>query len=369
MQTVLISGASVAGLALAHWLSERGFAPTVVERAHAVRPGGQAVDVRGVALDVLDRMDLLHLARRARTRMRGMSMHDGDGNELWRSTTMTYSGGRLDGDDIELLREDLTALLYDRVRDRAAFRFRDALTALHERPDGVDATFESGARDTFDYVVGADGLHSRVRQLAFGPEAEYVHHLGSYLSVFSTENFARLDDWQVWLQGENSSYCLYPVRDNTELRATLGFMASALEGYDHRDTEGHRDLLDTHLAGLGGHTPKLLEAARTAPDFYFDAMAQVRMDRWTRGRTALVGDAGYCPSPLSGQGTSLALAGAYVLAEELGRAGDPSAAFGRYDARMRPFVTLNQALATDSPGQAAAEEAVDRAKNALSLDA
>ncbi|MFI8854119.1 FAD-dependent monooxygenase [Streptomyces sp. NPDC053499] len=368
MQTVLVSGASVAGLTLAHWLRRRGYAPTVVERAPSVRTGGHAIDVRGVALEVLDRMDLLEEAREVRTRMRGMSMHDSDGNELWRSAEMTYSSGRLDSDDIELLREDLTTLLYRRVQagNEAEFLFGDSISALLQTEDGVHVTFASGARRTFDYVVGADGLHSGVRRLVFGPEADHLRHLGSHLAVFSTDNFLGLDNWQVWVQGETASYCLYPVRDNTELRATLGFMSQSLD-HDYRDIEQQKRLLAANMSSLGADTPKLLEAMRTAPDFYFDAMAQVHMDGWTRGRVALVGDAGYCPSPLSGQGTSLALVGAYVLADELGRSADPAIALPRYEERMRPYAALNQALATENPGKGASEESLTRAKNALTL--
>ncbi|MBQ1119170.1 FAD-dependent monooxygenase [Streptomyces sp. B15] len=367
MQTVLISGAGVAGLTLAHWLRHHGYAPTVVERAPAVRPGGHAIDVRGVALDVLDRTGLLGEARRARTRMRGMSMHDGDGNELWRSTEMTYSSGRLDNGDIELLREDLTAMLYERTRDAAEFLFDDSIAVLAQAEDGVQVTLAGGARRTFDYVIGADGLHSRVRRLAFGPESDHLRHLGSHVAVFSTDNFLDLDHWQMWVQSETASYCVYPVRENTEIRATLGFMSQSLD-HDHRDLEQQKNLLAENMASLGGDTPKLLEAMRTAPDFYFDAMAQVHMDSWTRGRVALVGDAGYCASPLSGQGTSLALVGAYVLAEELGRpSADPATALPRYEERMRPYVALNQALATENPGQGASEESLTRAKNALTL--
>ncbi|MGX9227554.1 FAD-dependent monooxygenase [Streptomyces albus] len=185
MKTVLISGASVAGLALAQRLHAHGYAPTVVERAPAVRPGGHAIDVRGAALTVLDRMGLLAEARRARTRTRGMSMLDGDGNELWRSTEMTYSAGRLDSDDIELLREDLTALLHRNADAHTTFLFGDAVAALDQTPDGVHVTFASGARRTYDYVVGADGLHSGVRRLVFGPDAHHLRHLGSYVAVFT----------------------------------------------------------------------------------------------------------------------------------------------------------------------------------------
>ncbi|KAA6223907.1 hypothetical protein CP973_20060 [Streptomyces albofaciens JCM 4342] len=368
-RTVLISGASVAGLALAHWLRHHGYAPTVVERAPAVRPGGQAIDVRGAALDVLDRMGLLAAARAARTRMRGMSMLDARGDELWRSTEMTLSGGRLDGDDIELLRDDLTDLLYERARDGVAYVFGDSITALDQHANGVRVAFERAEPRDFDLVVGADGLHSKVRALAFGPEERFVRHLGAYVAVFTTENFLGLEDWQTWVQDDDrASLCVYPARGNTEIRATVGFRSEPI-GLDHRDTGRQRAVMAERLAHLGWETPRLLKAMHEAPDFHCDAMAQIHLDRWTDGRVALVGDAGYCASPLSGQGTSLALVGAYVLAAELGRAdGGHGAAFARYERRMRPFVARNQALATEHTAGAAGEAALDAAKNAIALD-
>lgn len=369
MKTVLISGASVAGLTTAYWLRSKGFAPTVVERAPSLRPGGQALDVRGVALDVLDRMDLLEEARRVRTRMRGMTMLDAEGNELWRSTEMTLSSGRLDNDDIELLRDDLIRLLYGRTRDDVEYVFGDSLSALRQDERGVHAEFERAEPRTFDLVVGADGLHSKVRRLTFGEERQFVHYLGRYLAVFSADNFLDLDNWQVWMRDETARYCLYPARDNAELRATLGFASEPLD-YDHQDIEHQKTLITERLSHLRWETPKLLAAMRTAPDFYFDAMAQVRMRSWSADRAVLIGDAGYCPSPMTGQGTSLAMVGAYVLADELGRtADDHSAALTRYETRMRVYAELNQALVTANPGGPVPEESLDRAKNAIALDA
>ncbi|CCH30442.1 FAD-dependent monooxygenase [Actinosynnema sp. NPDC047251] len=370
MKTALISGAGPAGLTAAHWLRRNGYAPTVVERAPGPRPGGQAIDVRGVALDVLDRMDLLTQAGELRTRLRGMAMLDAQGNEQWRSTEMTLSAGRLDSDDIEVLRDDLAALLHTRARDGVEYLFGDAITALDQDDDGVRVTFREAAPRTFDLVVGADGLHSAVRRLAFGPEEQFVHHLGAYVGVFSTENFLDLEDWQVWVHNDTrtASYCLYPARDNTELRATLGFAADPLD-HDRHDVDGQKALIAERLADLGWETPRLLKAMWAAPEFYFDAMAQVRLDEWSRGRVVLIGDAAHCPSPLSGQGTSLALVGAYVLADELGRSDDHRTALARYEERLRPFVALNQALATENPGQGASEESMAAAKRAISLDA
>ncbi|CAM3484242.1 FAD-dependent monooxygenase [Kibdelosporangium persicum] len=363
MRNVLISGAGVAGLALAYWVRQAGYSVTVVERSNGLRPGGQAVDIRGVALDVMNRMGLGEQMRAARTRMRGMSMVDGSGNELFRSEEFALSSGRLDSDDVEILREDLTEMLYQATTDSVEFVFGDTITALDQIEHGVRVEFEHGGWRTFDFVIGADGTHSVVRRLAFGPEQDFVRHLGQYLAVFPADNFLELDNWQVWFtdQASGSGGVAYPVRGNTELRVTLGFAAEQLD-YDYRDVARQKQLMTERLTGLGWEVPRLLSAMNEAPAFYFDAMAQIHMDRWTNGRVALVGDAAYCASPLSGQGTSLALVGAYVLAQELGDS------FGTYESRMRPFVGLNQALATENPAGPAPEESVERAKNAISLD-
>jgi 2-polyprenyl-6-methoxyphenol hydroxylase-like FAD-dependent oxidoreductase len=366
MRSVLISGAGIAGSALAYLLRARGFAPTVVERAPDPRAGGQAIDVRGVALDVLDRIGVLEQAREVRTRMRGMSVLDADGTEIDRSTTHTLSSGRLDGDDIELLRDDLARLLYDRARGAGGveYVFGDGVTGLSEDADGVVAAFAHGPSRRFDLVVGADGLHSTVRRLAFGPEESFARHLGSYLSVFGADNFLGLDNWQVWLRDGDAGFGIMPVRDNRELRIAFGFESGPLER-----AADLKSLIVDRLAALRWEGDRLAKAALEAPDFYCDAMAQIHMDTWSRGRTVLLGDAGYCPSPLSGQGTSLALVGACVLADELTRAdGHHGPAFAAYESRMRPFVAANQALATENPGGPPSEESAERAKSAITLD-
>ncbi|HTJ31684.1 MAG TPA: FAD-dependent monooxygenase [Dactylosporangium sp.] len=361
---VLISGGGIAGPNLAYWLRQGGADVTVVERAPAPRAGGQAVDVRGVALDVIERMGLIEEVRKQRTRMRGSSMIGPDGTELSRSTEYAPSSGRLDSEDIEILRDDLVTLLSEKS---GQIVHGNAIVAMRQDDTGVDVAFRNNTEARYDLVIGADGLNSKVRRLAFTEQSDQILHLGAYVAVYTAANTLGLDEWQVWLQGENAGAGIYTARNNRELRVNIGFMSGPLE-YDRNDLDAQRRMVQERTAALGWEIPRLLEAMWTAPDFYFDAMAQVRLDSWSTGRVALVGDAGYCASPLSGQGTSLALVGGYVLAEELTKAdADHRAAFAAYEERMRPFVVANQALATENPGGPASEESIEKAKHAITL--
>ncbi|MGZ3148212.1 FAD-dependent monooxygenase [Lentzea chajnantorensis] len=336
MTNVLISGASIGGPALAYWLRHHGFDVTVVERHRGLRPGGQAVDVRGPALDVVERMGLGDRLRSMTTGMRGMSVVDEEGTELHRSTEHTLTGGDLASPDVEVMRDDLARLLFDAV-EGVEYLFDDTITAI----DGTRVTFERAAPRDFDVVVGADGLHSNVRRLVFGPEAQFVRHLGTNLAVFTAPNFLGLDHWQVFQQGEVVGGGVMSARANAECRVYMGFYGEV--DFDHRDVEAQRRLVAEKFADAGWEWQTALKHMWEAPDFHFDAMAQVRMPSWSRGGVVLLGDAGYCGSPLSGQGTSLALVGAYVLAGELSV--NRETAFQRYEELLRPYVTANQDMA------------------------
>ncbi|WP_051581754.1 FAD-dependent monooxygenase [Pseudonocardia acaciae] len=343
---VLISGGSVAGPALAFWLRRYGFTTTIVERAPAPRTGGQAIDIRGAAIDVVRWMGLLERVRAAGTAMRGMSFVDAGGRPLVSLTELTLTGGATDGPDIEVMRDELVELLYGATRDDTEYLFDDSITALRDGPDGVYVDFERGGSRRFDMVIGADGQHSRVRALAFGPEERFLRHLGMAISVFSAPNLLGLDRWQEFHLAERKVVGAYSARRNTQSRIMFGFSVEPGE-VDLRDPDQQRRLIARRFAGVGWRTPEFLDAMWAAPDFYLDAMSQVRLPRWSSGRIGLVGDAAYGPSPLSGQGTSLALVGAYVLAGELASAGDGNHArgFERYQERMAGFVEANQALA------------------------
>ncbi len=347
MTTVLIVGASIAGPALAHCLNRMGFSTTVVERAPAPRPGGQAVDLRGIAKDVLHRIDLDAEVRAACTETTGDTIVTRRNRPI-----LTLSADMLDGDgmiaEIEILRGDLSDVLRKATEGRTEYRFGDQVTGLEQHPDGVDVRFAGGAHQRFDVVVGADGLHSSTRGLLFGPEAGTRHFLGQYLAFYTVPNHLKLDRRMVSYAEPGRAVGIRSIRENQDAMTYFGFRSDPLD-IDHRDTAAQRAVLRERMSGMGWEVPRLLEHLDTAPDFYFDACSQIELARWSDGRVGLLGDAAFCPSPLSGQGTSLAVVGAYVLAGELAaRPDDPKAAFAEYERRMRPFVEANQKIGRDN---------------------
>ncbi|WP_275295626.1 FAD-dependent monooxygenase [Amycolatopsis sp. La24] len=342
---VLVAGASIAGPALAHWLRRRGAEVTVVERAPGLRPGGQAVDARGVAKEVIRRMGLDEAVRAARTDNAGAHTVDVDGKVL-----ETYRADDDGGDgyiaEIEILRGDLSQVLYDDTRDGVEYVFGDRIADLVQDADGVDVAFESGGQRRFDLVIGADGLHSALRAAVFGPREKFVRHLGLVLAFYSVPNEFGLDRWFIEYQDQESARAvgLRPIRDATRAMAMFTFPAAGFD-VDYRDVEGQKRLLREQTAGLGWLAPRILAHLDDTPDFYLDQVAQVVMDRWSQGRVGLIGDAAYSSSPMSGAGTGLALVGAYLLAGELAAAQwDPGAGFAGYEARMRSFVEANQEI-------------------------
>ncbi|SED26135.1 2-polyprenyl-6-methoxyphenol hydroxylase [Nocardioides exalbidus] len=354
---VLVSGASIAGPALAHWLHRRGAQVTVVEQAPGLRPGGQAVDARGVAKEVIRRMGLDEAVRAVCTNSRGAYSVDADGNVL-----ETFSASDDDGDgyvsEIEVLRGDLAQVLYDDTRAGVDYVFGDRIAELTQDADGVDVTFASGRRERFDLVIGADGLHSALRGMVFGPREEFVRHLGLVLAFYTVPNVFGVDGWLLDHQQGGRWAGLRPVPDPDRAIAMLSFPARDFD-VDHRDVDAQKRLLREHMAGFGWETPRILEHLDSAPDFYLDQVAQVVMEHWSRGRVGLLGDAAFSASPMSGAGTGLALVGAYVLAGELAAADwDPAAGFAGYEARMRDYVEANQEigrmhvgmLTADAPG-------------------
>ncbi|MEW5352976.1 FAD-dependent monooxygenase [Streptomyces sp. 16-176A] len=329
---VLISGAGVAGPALALDLARYGARVTVVERAPALRGGGFAVDFRGhVHRRVLTDMGIWEEIHARQTHMGSQSVVDADGVPRVDLPASMMSG------DVEISRGELARIMYERTRDRVEYVFGDSVTALTETPGGVEAAFEKGAPRRFDLVVGADGLHSTTRRLVFGDESRHLRFLDHYVAGFPVPNHLGLD--RRGLMYSEPGRCVAVGNydgDPDRAGALLVFRSEELT-YDRRDVAAQKRVLAERFAGMGWETDRVLAALADTDDLYFDAIAQIHVDRLTKGRVALLGDAGY-GATMGGMGTGVAVVGAYVLAGELAlTGGDHRTAFAAYEDRIRDF--------------------------------
>ena len=342
---VLVSGASVAGPTVAYWLNRYGFRVTVVERTPELRAGwgGHAVDLFGASVEVAERMGILPQVVQARTgtdrisfERPGRSPVDVDMNRL-------VAG--ISGRHVEVIRGELASILHGATRDDVEYVFADSIRTLEQDQDGVQVTFEHGTPRRFGLVIGADGLHSLVRRLSFGPEDRFRHYLGGYLAVFTVPNYLGLDGRMLTYVTPGRLAAMYPVRQTGQARAGFLFRRAEELDYDHRDVHQQRRLLREEYGREHWHVPRLLAEMDGADDFYFDSISQIRMSSWSNGRVSLVGDAGYSPGPAVGGGTSLAMVGAYVLAGALCDAGgDPTRALPAYEREMQETVRRSRAI-------------------------
>jgi 2-polyprenyl-6-methoxyphenol hydroxylase-like FAD-dependent oxidoreductase len=338
-RSILISGASVAGPALAFWLHRYGFQPTIVERAPAVRPGGYAIDFRGASLRVLERMGLLPAVRQKQTHIGAITIVDRN-NKKVASMPDGFTSGEL-----EILRGDLADIFHEATQQTTEYIFDDSIVAIEDGAEGVDVLFESGGRRRFDLVVGADGLHSKVRSVVFGEETSFVRNLGYYVSIFTIPNYLNLNHAGLYYGALGKKVGIFSGGDPQEAKASFFFASEPLD-YDRRNGAQQKKILREHFGEEEWEVQRLLKLMESAPDFYFDSVGQVKMDKWSKGRSVLLGDAAWCPSPLSGMGTGMAVVGAYVLAGELAAAdGDYRAAFQKYETLMRVFVEKCQGIA------------------------
>ena len=344
-RTILISGASIAGPALAYWLNAHGWSTTVVERLDALREEGQNLDVRGAGREVARRMGIEEEIRAASTGEVGTQFVDADGNPIATfPASESESGGATA--ELEILRGQLSRIIVDRTRDDTEYIFGDEIVTLDNHDDGVTVTFAHGPSRTFDLVVVAEGLRSRTRSLVFAG-SDAVRELGLYTAYLTIPRTDTDTNWWRWYNpGRGRGVTLRPDNVGTT-RATLSFQ-SDIRGLADLDRDAVITILRRTFADAGWQTPRVLAALDDAP-LYFDALGQARLASWASGRVALVGDAAYCSSPASGMSTSLAITGAYVLAGELAATDDHRTAFDRYQAVMRPYVEKAQKLPPGAP--------------------
>ncbi|MDP9562975.1 UNVERIFIED_ORG: 2-polyprenyl-6-methoxyphenol hydroxylase-like FAD-dependent oxidoreductase [Rhizobium nepotum] len=337
---VLIVGASIAGPTAAFWLVRAGFDVTIVEQAPELRRGGNGVDIRSEALAVVERMGLTSAVRAKVLRIKGMRFVDHRDRERARMPLEAME--RMVGsEDLEIKRGDLAELLFDATKNDVNYIFGETIETLQQDEGGVDVTFAKGSPRRFDLVIGADGLHSSVRRAVFGAESEFLKFKQHYFAFLNVDLPMGEHGWVTFYNEPGKSASIFRAEPGLG-QINFMFRSDTQLNYDYRDVEKQRALLRQAFTGLGWHVPALLKKTDSAPNFYFDALAQVQMPSWSSGRVVLVGDAAYCASPASGAGALLALTGAYRLAGELATHGISSAALSGYEAAQRPLVAQKQ---------------------------
>ena len=364
--SVLISGASFAGLATAWWMRTIGYAVTVVEIARGLRKGGTPVNIRAGVIDVVKRMNLLDRIVAASLPPRPVAFLDAHGSPL--SPTMTHAEDEPEG-EYEIERDVLLDMLFDKVKDNVEFLFADSIASLEEAAEMVVVTFTSGRKQSFSLVLGCDGTHSAVRRMCFGDESSCVMFLQNYFSLTIVDKLLIEEDTSEMFSIPGKTVMLNAYNGKTDI--AFCFFSEREIAYDRRKPEEQKRMIREHFKGEGWRTRELLDEMSRCDDFYFDKLCQVRMRSWTKGRVALVGDAGYCPSPAAGMGGSMAILGAAALADALGRhPGDLSAAFQEYDRSFRPTVEGIQAHAVEvglEMFMPRSEEAIQRRNMQLGL--
>jgi 2-polyprenyl-6-methoxyphenol hydroxylase-like FAD-dependent oxidoreductase len=341
-RSVLISGASIAGPTLAYWLHSYGFRVAVFEKSAAIRKGGYAIDVRGDAVEVSERMGIGEALKAAALGPRTLHFVDQTGENHISILSDLLTGARV-GRDIELPRGALTAAIYALTRDAVDYRFNAFITRLTDGSEGVDVTFGDGATERFDLVIGADGLHSNVRSLVFGAESQFDYNTGYCFAGFDVPNTLGLRNEALVANRPGQLLTIVAAGENQQLNVFFNMIHPPITRTEGDSPEFQKRLIRESFAGWGWLGPKMLDAMDRADDLYFDEIKQIRMPAYSKGRVVLVGDAAYAPSFLTGQGSSMAIVGAYVLASELALNADHPNAYAAYDRIMRPFVLANQA--------------------------
>jgi len=340
---VLVSGASIAGLSTAYWMNRLGYKVTVVEMAAEPRTAGAAVDVRGITVDIAKRMGIFDQLKSNRLTVERIEFKNAyDVTEG--SILLKNEGAGLVDDDIEIERDILIGVLYDGLKNDAEFIFNNNITALNETANDVKVTFKSGPQQAFDLVFGCDGIHSGVRKIWFGHEAEYSHFLEAYFSITIVNKLLIKQKTMQMYNVPNKAITLNAYKNKTDI--IFCFFSEKEIPYDYWDAGHQRKIILEQFAGQSWRTAELLEEVQRSKNFYFDKFCQIKMPSWTKGRVALVGDAGYCASPAAGMGASLSMNGAAALADALEKhKGNFDLAFQDYNKNLRPFIEEVQATA------------------------
>ncbi|MBW8684775.1 FAD-dependent monooxygenase [Chitinophaga rhizophila] len=342
---ILITGASIAGPTIAYWLHKYGFDVTVLERSPAIRLGGQNIDVKGPAKEIVCKMGLEDNVRAANTTEIGMRFVSPENHILAEfpkesSLSMTQ--------ELEILRGDLVKILYEHTKDKVTYRFGDYITSLDQQADHISVTLASGLNEKYDLIIAAEGIGSSTRKLAFGsdPRFKFLKLYTAYLTIPKTTSDSR---WARWCNVKKGVVFMLRPDNYGETRASITFLSEE-QKYRELPLAQQKEILINRIKDTGWESDRLIAAIARTQDLYFDKVSQVKADKWSTGRFALVGDAAYCATPIAGKGTDLSMAGAYILAGELFRADNHQDAFAAYEQRMRPYVDKCQRLPPGVPG-------------------
>jgi len=340
-KSVLISGASIAGLTMAYWMNYYGFKVTVVEIGAAPRRGGSPIDVRGDALDTARRMGILDAIKAAKLPTEGLKFMNAQ-NEVQGIMLVEEIGAIRPGDDTELRRDDLVDILYENAGSDITYKFSNRITHLAQDAEKVNVTFKDETTGTFDFVIGADGIHSGVRKLVFGEEEQFTYFLNYYFSVFEVDgSLGEKHFGHMFNTPDNMATIYFYNADAAD--AILAFRAPDKITINRNNIQEQKEIVIKAFDGIGWKVPQLIEELKRSETFYLDQGCQIKMPAWTKGRVALIGDAGYAPAFPTGMGSTLAMQGATVLADALAEFENHEIAFNSYNERMRPVVEDLQA--------------------------
>ncbi|HYY30312.1 MAG TPA: FAD-binding domain [Chthoniobacterales bacterium] len=348
-KSVLISGMGIAGPALAYWLTVHGFKTTLVEIAPHLRTGGYVIDFWGRGFDVAEKMGILPEIKREGYDVKELRLVNSHGQRVG-GFNVEFFRSATNGRYVSIARGELAKIIYQKIEGRCETLFDDGIRKIEQDEDGVRVAFERSAPRRFGIVIGADGLHSVVRKLVFGKQAFFEKYLGYKVAAFTANGYRpRDEDVFVSYSLPGKQVARFAMRDDRTM--FLFVFADAKSRYDEQPGIDRKDILRAEFGEAGWECPQILEAMESCGDIYFDRVSQIRMETWSQGRVSLVGDAAFCPSLLAGQGSALAIIGAYVLAGELSRtASRPNKAFQRYEQQLRPFIASKQDAAVRLSG-------------------
>ena len=342
---VLISGASFAGLSTAYWMRKLGYHVTVVEIAKGLKKGGTPVNIIENTVGIVKRMGLFDQIQSNKITMKSMEFKNSD-DVTERLAPIKRDGEQCAEGEYEVERDVLLNLLFEAVKDDVEFIFGESVVSLMEDDNGVDVGFKGGQKRSFDLVFGCDGIHSAVRKYWFGEETEFSHFLQTYFSIAIVNRLLIPENTTQMYNEPGKMVMMNAYNNKTDI--VLCFFSEKEIPYDYRNEEEQRNIILNRFSGTGWRTPELLEEMKNSKTFYFDKLCQMKMPSWTKGRVALVGDAGYCASPAAGRGGSLAIDGAAALADAFQKChGNFELAFREYNERFRPFIEEVQANAVN----------------------